>query len=125
MFQDKIESLADHLWDNHIEALAETLNAGAYHNQSAVHNVFIGGDVMEDAMQEDRERCAAKSASIDFVKQDTAESMPDALKSYVGARNNMDLSSIVVTLMPSRSSVQYKSDVHRSVQVAMLRGFRR
>merc|ERR1711867_418106 len=35
------------------------------------------------------------------------------------ARNNMDLSSIVVTLMPSRSSVQYKSDVHRAVQVAI------
>merc|ERR1711867_290712 len=35
------------------------------------------------------------------------------------ARNNMELSSIVVTLMPSRSNVQYKSDVHRSVQVAI------
>ena len=36
------------------EALTETLNAGAYRNHTAVHNLFIGGEVMEDAMQEVR-----------------------------------------------------------------------
>ena len=41
------------------EALTETLHAGAYRNQGAVHNVFIGGDMLEDAMPEVRERCAA------------------------------------------------------------------
>ena len=45
--------------------------------------------------------------------------MPDELKRYVGARNSMDLSSIVCTLMPSRSNVQYKSDVHKSIQGAI------
>ena len=74
---------------------------------------------MEDAIQEVREKCTAKSASIDYLKHDAAEDMPDALRAYVGARNNMDLSSIVVTLMPSRSTAQFKSEVQKSIATSI------
>ena len=83
------------------EALTESIREGAYKNHNVVHNLFIGGDVMEDAMQEVKEKCSAKSASVEYLKQDVAEHMPDTLKAYVRDRNSMDLSSIVVTLMTS------------------------
>merc|ERR1711867_164717 len=82
-------------------------------------NLFIGGDVMDDAMQEVREKCSAKSASVEYLKHDTAEDMPDALKAYVRDRNNMDLASIVVTLMPSRSTAQFKSEVQKSIATSI------
>ena len=86
------------------DQMADAIHAGAYRNHSAVHHLFIGGDIMEDAMQEVIEKCSAKSASVGYLKHDAAEDMPAALDAYVEDRNHMNLSSIVVSLMPSRST---------------------
>ena len=88
--------------------MADAIRAGAYRNQSAVHHLIIGGDIMEDAMQEVIEKCSAKSASVGYLKLDAAEDMPAALDAYVKDRNQMDLSSIVVSLMPSWSMAPFK-----------------